>query len=810
MFGQDADRFLRYCSDKTLGKIWLWHDEQVWAFLDITLHDLGEWSEEGCALSRHIFDYGDRLVGHHVQSGKDSWVLGMRAYASGLLGVEFLFIQLKPENALQFDDESLPMFWSTVIDSSFPPSLHFTVTTSTEHALHIEVDEKFSYTGSLTIPRQYQLNTLSALPKARQWLETCINHHSSCQQPGNYVPTRLLSLSTPSKGPGSRVHLQLSSELGDPVPFSALSYCWGGDQQLKLENSSLDRFRTTGIRMEELPRTIADAVTVTLSLGIRHLWIDALCILQDSDEDKAREIGLMGKIYSAATVTLAVSSASSVKDGFLRNRSPEELGITSFAIPAHTTPGPVPTLATVDIDGGGQRDENTCTAGADNQSGSLTITLHQGPRGQDLGALAVSRSPLYQRAWTYQERVLSSRILDFGLFQTRWCCQESTPESFETFENDVDGGHNWQGGADGVAIEMKAWEVYSHHAGSICSPDNISFNTEGLRQIHDMDFHDQDLTMSNWNHIIELYTRRNLTFQEDRLPALSAIAQCFQARTGYGYAAGLWVEDMPRALLWKRKELRLKVPGKERKSNSKNQVVYCGPSWSWASVDDEVEGAPPYRDAKASLYGKVLELHIEPKLGGNIFGGLSSAALTFRGLVKPAFWIPHHDYPYDPYEATGPGFTSDSSDSSDTSVSSVSSTDSYVHRPRGHLYTTDMTGTEETLHEITVIFDVWRPELTPPLCATTGERLGGEWPDAVPLDVYLMAILMQPSHGDDGYKAFHYEGLVLHTTESGDYARLGRFTFSYDNGDYCQVNLPEYDAIGKWLTSGDEQIIRLV
>ncbi|KAK3955246.1 heterokaryon incompatibility protein-domain-containing protein, partial [Pseudoneurospora amorphoporcata] len=130
-------------------------------------------------------------------------------------------------------------------------------------------------------------------------------YHSNYRKPGDYIPTRLLSLSTPSKGLGSHVYLQLASELGDFIPFSALSYCWGGDQQLKLEKSLIERLRTTDMGIEELPPIIADAVTVTLSLGIRHLWVDALCILQDSDEDKAREIGFMGKIYSAATVTLA-------------------------------------------------------------------------------------------------------------------------------------------------------------------------------------------------------------------------------------------------------------------------------------------------------------------------------------------------------------------------------------------------------------------------------------------------------------------------------------------------------------------------
>lgn len=69
--------------------------------------------------------------------------------------------------------------------------------------------------------------------------------------------------------------------------------------------------------MEELPETLNDAIIVTRYLGIRHLWIDALCIIQDDPVDWSQEAGKMGEIYMNASCTIAAHSASHADDGFL-------------------------------------------------------------------------------------------------------------------------------------------------------------------------------------------------------------------------------------------------------------------------------------------------------------------------------------------------------------------------------------------------------------------------------------------------------------------------------------------------------------
>ena len=65
------------------------------------------------------------------------------------------------------------------------------------------------------------------------------------------------------------------------------------------------------------PKTLSDAIKVCHEIGIRHIWIDALCIVQDDPKDKAREISQMGRTYKYATLTIMAASTRSVYEGFL-------------------------------------------------------------------------------------------------------------------------------------------------------------------------------------------------------------------------------------------------------------------------------------------------------------------------------------------------------------------------------------------------------------------------------------------------------------------------------------------------------------
>ena len=112
--------------------------------------------------------------------------------------------------------------------------------------------------------------------------------------------------------------LETKSSAGEkrPLPYAALSYCWGGEQSFKLTHDRVTGWRSS-IPYEELPQTLKDAFIVCLKLGIGCLWVDALCILQDDVRDKTVQIANMPAIYRNSAVTITAASASAASQGFL-------------------------------------------------------------------------------------------------------------------------------------------------------------------------------------------------------------------------------------------------------------------------------------------------------------------------------------------------------------------------------------------------------------------------------------------------------------------------------------------------------------
>ncbi|EIW52301.1 HET-domain-containing protein, partial [Trametes versicolor FP-101664 SS1] len=103
--------------------------------------------------------------------------------------------------------------------------------------------------------------------------------------------------------------------------YLTLSYVWGGDQVHKTTTGNVSAYERS-IDISLLPATIRDAIHVTHALGFSSLWVDSLCIIQDSDEDKRREIGRMHHIYRYAHLTIIAASANKVTESFLNDRPP--------------------------------------------------------------------------------------------------------------------------------------------------------------------------------------------------------------------------------------------------------------------------------------------------------------------------------------------------------------------------------------------------------------------------------------------------------------------------------------------------------
>ncbi|KAK3169624.1 hypothetical protein OEA41_009008 [Lepraria neglecta] len=156
----------------------------------------------------------------------------------------------------------------------------------------------------------------SSLSMAKSWYNNCIKNHVSCQRidPEEeareaWNPTRLLDVG--EIGACDSVELVYTDGLPAAVPYAALSHCWGNYQHPRLVESNLESFRE-GIPTQDLSKTFRDAVEVTKRLGLRYLWIDSLCIAQDSQEDWRAEPAMMGKLNRFCQCTIATTTT---KDG---------------------------------------------------------------------------------------------------------------------------------------------------------------------------------------------------------------------------------------------------------------------------------------------------------------------------------------------------------------------------------------------------------------------------------------------------------------------------------------------------------------
>ncbi|RDW68557.1 hypothetical protein BP5796_09214 [Coleophoma crateriformis] len=162
--------------------------------------------------------------------------------------------------------------------------------------------------------------------KIKAWLQEGIGDEAQWARakPNLSLPTRVIDVEQLC------VHVSSPEETGE---YACLSYCWGGPQEFLTTRANLESNKKA-LPFQSLPPTLQDAIHVTRTLGLRYLWIDALCIIQDSAADKAVEINKMGSIYQNASVTIAAARAAKVSDGFLHPRPADE----GFTLPFYVNP----------------------------------------------------------------------------------------------------------------------------------------------------------------------------------------------------------------------------------------------------------------------------------------------------------------------------------------------------------------------------------------------------------------------------------------------------------------------------------------
>ncbi|KAJ9606294.1 hypothetical protein H2200_009255 [Cladophialophora chaetospira] len=276
-----------------------------------------------------------------------------------------------------------------------------------------------------------------------------------------------------------------------------------------------------GISFHALPRVFQDAVITTRRLGLRYLWIDALCIAQGDREDWEAESVKMDPTYSNASVTIIAAASDSVNHSFLdvsefrkwrkgiEIKAPEgqEFRPKAFVRWTYTT-----------LYGEGQ-----------------------------ITGIPDRVSKMDKRAWTLQEALLSRRVLIFERTRVVFACLEG--RFCEDGDNPISFLAYWRNSPD-----YDWWRpVQTRDQLTPLEVDEI------------------------WRHVVYECSRRDLTNYDNRLPGIAGIASKLQSKlepaSKSRYLAGLWQHSFVKQLAWwtpADKEI-----GKER---------LAAPSWSWASV----------------------------------------------------------------------------------------------------------------------------------------------------------------------------------------------------------------------------------
>ena len=272
----------------------------------------------------------------------------------------------------------------------------------------------------------------------------------------------------------------------------------------------------------------------------------------------------MNSIYKNAYVTISAASASSANAGFLHRRS--NLSTEPMRFPIRLT------------------SENEVVS-------MLFYDCSQ------LDALDSDRNPIEQRGWTYQERILSSRLLIYSASHLEWACRSllvpfAHPEVL-------------QGSFD---TELASMEFAT--ASSSPSVDRKS------------------KLYSAWEHVVEEITKRSLTNVEDSLIIVAGIAAEFQQALGDDYLAGLWRSALLRGLLWH--------CGYVNEDHKSRPTMYIAPSWSWASRSGAVSYWSLAKNDQILSTVAVEDCTVVLRDTRSPFGDVVGGHLHLRGPVKQA------------------------------------------------------------------------------------------------------------------------------------------------------------------------------
>jgi hypothetical protein len=396
-----------------------------------------------------------------------------------------------------------------------------------------------------------------------KWISECEKFHEECN---DVTSSERLGIVLPKQSMLIDVYTE---SIVDALPghkYAALSYMWGDTIQFVTKRGILNDLRKVGaLSTTPLTSTIRDAMTLTKNVGLRYLWVDALCIIQDDNTHKAKQIDKMHHIYAAATITIVAATSPDANSGL---------------------PG-------VEI-GARVLDQRIATI-----KGFRFVA-----RASFLNR-TIQRSNYNTRAWTYQESCISRRLLYITSTGTAMtCCQgvryeemvleddgcQDTSCKSHTIYFDSTQRNIWR---ELVMRQPKdvvpgvcncAFNVREHFKSGSCgteihgnsAPKNSSFDATIIACDDCRSFHKAN--EADWHIYKELvrgYTYRQMRYESDRIPAFAGIAGLLEREFNTPFLFGLPEKYLDLALTW--------IPHHNLTEPCRRSGLEDIPSWSWAS-----------------------------------------------------------------------------------------------------------------------------------------------------------------------------------------------------------------------------------
>lgn len=482
-----------------------------------------------------------------------------------------------------------PYTLDDVETESSTKSIHVTL----ESGRQIEIEMFATYDEACSVPDSWDYfhtssrvvpgsDSEAALSVIQEWLTECIDEHSVdslCKSPSPpRLPTRVVDVGHDEQS------VRLIDSNGEKEEYICLSHCWGLAQIITTTRATISE-RKRGIPWDLLSKTFQDAICMTRKLGFQYIWIDSLCIVQDDALDWEKESAQMASVYSNGYLTLAGTRSANGNGGLFSTQHDVEVsGMTPDGDPY-------------------------CIYFRERIDHHIEMIPDS----------TIERYPLLTRAWVYQERMLSTRVLHFGHFELFFeCCSSIQCEcGYISYEEDDPG------------IEKSLVKIEFADALSRLS----------LSEAGEVDANTDYYVARMWRTVVSSYSALSLTKSTDRLPALGGLARQTAAARQTTYYAGLWKDTLNDDLLWATYREPRTVAAAPRPSPRK------APTWSWASAAGYVD----YNDTiifssfdagsehvqEPHQHFAAIEQCAALPSGVDEFGAIEEGLLTIRGLIVP-------------------------------------------------------------------------------------------------------------------------------------------------------------------------------